>query len=183
MRTKNLFLTGRPGSGKSSIIQKIVDVVSSQGLDICGVLCPEIRIGGKRVGFKIIELRTRQEDILAHVELTNGPRVGKYRVNLVGVEKIVRGAMSLIDGSDIIVIDEVGPMEVTSQAFRAFVLKSLDSTKPVLGAIHMRTQSGFIGGIKRRSDVLLLHVQPEKREEMFQRVLDIVKDMLDIKVR
>ncbi len=46
-----------------------------------------------------------------------GPRVGHYRVNLDDLEKISLSAFETALARDLIVVDEVGPMELQSNKF------------------------------------------------------------------
>jgi hypothetical protein len=50
---KNFLLTGRPGSGKSTVIGRTVELLRERGVRVGGVVCPEVREGGGRVGFWI----------------------------------------------------------------------------------------------------------------------------------
>lgn len=70
----NIFVTGKPQTGKTTLLQQIVEELD---LDAGGIICPEIRNKGKRQGFKIVNLATEEEGILAHVDQERGSRVSK----------------------------------------------------------------------------------------------------------
>jgi nucleoside-triphosphatase len=176
---KNFLLTGRPGSGKSTIIQQLVANLKKQGVKVGGLFCPEIRGPSGRLGFKIIELMSGEERILAYVGQT-GPKVGKYGVNLNNLDEMSRKALETLPQAEVVVIDEIGPMEVRSSLFCDFVRKCLDSNKPVLSAIHKRTESGFIGEIKRRKDVMIFEITPEKRKEILEELREKIEALLNL---
>ncbi|MEM2535904.1 MAG: NTPase [Candidatus Hadarchaeales archaeon] len=158
---KNFLLTGRPGSGKSTVISKTVSLLREKGVKVGGIYCPEVREGGRRVGFEIRDLMTGERGILAHVDLQTEPHVGKYGVNLETLERMGReGIRRALEGAEVVVVDEIGPMEVLSKGFREAVLQALSSPLPVLAAVHFKTQGGFIGEVKKRKDVKLLEVSP-----------------------
>jgi Predicted nucleotide kinase len=66
-----------------------------------------------------------------------GPRVGSYTVNLEDIEIIAVQALErAYNNADLIVIDEIGTMELFSQSFRNIVGKILKSNKNCLSTIH-----------------------------------------------
>src|SRR5215510_13063001 len=108
-RTKpRILITGSPGSGKSTLMAKLIKDVHARR--IAGLSTPEIRRSGNRTGFKMIDLASGQEEILASTS-GSGPKVGKYHVNVDGVDRIVEQIQASLDTADFIFIDEIGKME------------------------------------------------------------------------
>lgn len=177
--SKNFLITGPPRSGKSTVIKKALSALDSKGLKAGGIYCPEIRENGKRVGFKIVDIMTGNSKILAHVEQPEGPKVSKYRVNVPNVDSMSKNAISrALDEAEIIVIDEIAPMEVHSEEFRRQVKKVLDSQNPVIAAIHRRSSSGFIGRVKKRPDSKIIKVTEENREGLPSKLESLVQNAL-----
>ncbi|MBS7635277.1 NTPase [Candidatus Bathyarchaeota archaeon] len=174
-----MFLTGPPRIGKTTIVLKVAEELRDMGLKVGGMISQETREGGVRVGFKIVDLETGVEGILAHINRRSGPPVGKYRVCLEDLENVgVKAILNACKGSDLIVIDEVGPMELHSEAFRKAVLEALNSGKTSLGTIHYRASSPFIDAIRKRRDIKIIEVTYGNRDglsktiakEIFKRV-------------
>ncbi|MCX8204612.1 MAG: NTPase [Candidatus Nezhaarchaeota archaeon] len=168
-----LFVTGPPGSGKTTLVMKAAEELRRRGLRVGGMVSREIRRGGVRWGFEIVDLGTGRTGILASVDQPSGPSVGKYRVNLsdlesVGVESICRA----IEACDVVVIDEVGPMELFSERFKQAVREALRSRKLVLGTIHFKARGGLIDEIKRSRSVVLVTVTSSNREEASRRLVE-----------
>lgn len=160
----NFLITGRPGSGKTSVIERAMSILRERGLRAGGLYCPEIREGGVRLGFKIIDIMTGEERVLAHVQQREGPQVSKYRVNVKNVDEMSEAAIQRALGkADFVVIDEIAPMELHSEGFKRSVLAALESPKPLLAVVHQRTRSGFIGEVKSRSDAEVFEITPESR--------------------
>ena len=111
-------MTGEPGCGKTTVIRKISEILTVKGMKPGGVISGEIRRSGLRIGFSLEDLMTQERGILAHVDQKEGPRVGKYRVNLPDIQRVgvsaIRRAMT---DADVIIVDELGPMELYSIAF------------------------------------------------------------------
>lgn len=164
-RQNHIFLTGRPRIGKTTVILKCISEVKEAGLRIGGMISQEIREEGVRVGFKIVDLKTGEEGILAHINQKSGPSIGKYKICLEDLDRIgVKAILEACKEADLIVIDEVGPMELYSKAFRKAVLEALNSGRMVLGTIHYRAREHLIDAIKSREDVELLEVRYENRK-------------------
>ncbi len=139
-------------------------ILRERGFRAGGLYCPEIREGGVRAGFKIIDIMTGEERILAHVRQREGPQVSKYRVNVGNVDELSEAAIGrALREADFVVIDEIAPMELYSEGFRRAVRTAFDSPKPLLAIIHQRTTTGFIGDVKSRPDIMIFEVAPKTR--------------------
>lgn len=160
MHIKNILVTGKPGCGKTTIIKRIIEELK---LDAGGFYTEEIRIGGKRVGFKIITLDGKKS-ILAHVDIESPYRVSKYGVNLEGLEKVgVESIWRALEEKDVVVIDEIGKMELFSNRFKEAVNTALNSDKITIATILL-APNPYTDKIKRRKDVKLFYISPENRE-------------------
>jgi nucleoside-triphosphatase len=107
-----LFLTGAPGVGKTTVLRRVL--ASYRGLPLQGFLTDEIRAGKERVGFRIVSLDGRAER-LAHVDLVSPHRVGRYRVDVSAIERMVEATLGKPSFPEaVLVIDEIGKMECLS---------------------------------------------------------------------
>jgi nucleoside-triphosphatase len=156
----NILLTGYPGSGKTTVIIRLLTVGD---FDAGGFYTEEIRAGNTRTGFKIVTL-DGEEATLAEVGFPSKYRVGKYGVNVKGIEKVaVKALENALASKDLIIIDEIGKMECYSSEFRNVVIKCLDARAPVVATIAKRGDR-FIESIKDRTDVVIYKVTPATRD-------------------
>jgi nucleoside-triphosphatase len=91
--------------------------------------------------------------------------VGKYRVNITNLATL--GAGSLLraaDVADFIVIDEVGPMELTSPEFRKGVKACLASSKPMLVVLHESMKDPLMTEITGQPNNALVELTLHNRE-------------------
>jgi nucleoside-triphosphatase len=164
--TRIWLLTGPPGIGKSSLVSKVIFSVRSRGHGVGGCLTKEVRKGRERVGFKLTDLLSGNEVELASVSGL-GPRVGRYRVNITNLSTM--GAGSLLRAAEIadfIVIDEVGPMELTSPEFRRGVRASLATGKPMLIVLHESMKDPLMTEISGQPNSTLVELTLHNREQV-----------------
>jgi nucleoside-triphosphatase len=169
--TEKILLTGRASCGKTTLIKRVVNNLPRRP---GGFYTEEIRDGGTRVGFKIVTLDGEQA-VFAHVDLKTPQHLGKYRLDLSALERIGVGAVrQAIRARWIVVIDEIGPMEIRSAIFREAVNETLDSELPVLATIFARPLP-FTNAIKSRPDVTLIDVRPDNRERLVFELSDTIQ--------
>ena len=161
MKRKNILFTGPPRCGKSTLIHKIVQKIN---IPATGFFTREILEKGRRVGFSINTL-DQKKGVLAHERIKSRWRVGKYGVNLSDINRIAVPSMMPATSDELVVIDEIGKMECFSKLFKKTLEGVLDSNRPVIGSIAMKGDR-FIQKIKERSDVLLVTVTPQNRDEL-----------------
>ena len=157
---KNILLTGRPGIGKTTLIRKFVEVLDHH--NPVGFYTREIRTGGSRTGFELIDLR-HGGLTLSHVKFPGPPRVGKYGVDIDRFETYLRSRDFVGCREQLVIIDEIGKMECFSTLFVDMITRLLDSQKTVIATIA-RKGGGAISGIRRRSDIEMVDVSAANRD-------------------
>jgi nucleoside-triphosphatase len=163
-----LLLTGKPGTGKTALIK---EALARTGVKAGGFYTEEIRTGGVRQGFRIVTL-DGQEAILAHVSISSQYQVSKYGVDTDSLNRVgVSALLKALKESDLIVIDEIGKMELLSPRFKESVTQAINSGKKILGTIMLNPHP-FADEIKRHPEVELLPVTRDSRSEVTRRVLD-----------
>ncbi|MCS7366924.1 MAG: NTPase [archaeon YNP-WB-062] len=144
-----IVVTGRPGVGKSTICLKVIELLRGSGLRVGGVICPEIREGGVRVGFKVLDLMSGKSGLLAHVNIPSPVMVGKYYVQLKSFEDVLIDALnSALTDADVIVFDEIGPMELKSDVVLNFLSSIPKINKPILMVVHWKVVNNLRDLIK-----------------------------------
>ncbi len=165
------LLTGKPGTGKTSLIkQAIAGLEDKAG----GFYTEEIRSQGVRQGFRLVTLDGRSA-ILAHIDIHSPYRVSKYGVDIdsldeVGVSALERAAQQY----DLVIIDEIGKMELFSVEFRNSVSEIIDSGKKVLGTI-MFHPNPWADAIKRKPQVHLITVTRDNYHQVLEELLRWLK--------
>jgi nucleoside-triphosphatase THEP1 len=161
MENFKLFLTGPPGSGKTTVIQRIMERLR---VPASGFHTREIRREGRRVGFQIVTL-DGQKAVLAHRDIQGPFRVGAYGVDIENIERIAVASIINRPPGEILIIDEVGKMECLSAAFRQAVRSALEGPNPVVGSVGLRG-GGFMEEVRRWRDLRLIRVTSANRDEL-----------------
>jgi nucleoside-triphosphatase len=165
------LLTGGPGVGKTSLIKQAIGKAQGRA---GGFFTEEIRAGGVRQGFRIITLDGRSA-ILAHVDIESPYRVSKYGVDIEGLDEVgVAALREAIQVCDLVVIDEIGKMELFSPHFKEAVLAAINSNKRVLGTI-MLSSHPWADEIKRHPNVALITLSRMNRGQVLEQVLQWLK--------
>lgn len=139
-----LLVTGPPGCGKTTLCEKIIDRLKDR-FSIGGFVSREIRKGGGRSGFVLKDIRSGDEGILANVDGVSGPSVGRYRVNLSDLNRVGVGSInSGLRDCDLVIIDEIGPMELFSKEFVEAVKEAFSSDRHVIATIHFGTRNRLV---------------------------------------
>jgi nucleoside-triphosphatase len=159
-----LLVEGRPGSGKTTVVARLADLLAGRGLQIRGFVTHEVRERGRRVGFEI-ETVDGDRATLAHVSLPGPPRVGRYGVDLEAFERVALPAFAGSSRNDVVLIDELGKMELASDRFREAIARLLDTPVDVVATIHV-FRNPFTDQLKRRPDVELVRVTRVTRDEL-----------------
>jgi len=151
---------------------KTVNALKERGICVGGMISREVREGGTRVGFEILDLSSGRRGWLAHVNQKAGPRVGKYRVNIEDLNTVGAQAITeAVEKCEVIAIDEIGPMELFSERFKEAVRKALESHKLVLAVVHWKAQDALINEAKRREDAETTSVTLENRESLHKQII------------
>jgi len=161
--TQKILLTGHPGCGKTTLIKRVVNELA---LPAGGFYTEEIRERGQRVGFQIITLDGKTA-VLAHVDFKTPQRLGKYGLDLSGLETVgVAALREAVRARQLVVLDEIGPMELRSAIFRDVVNKAFDTSLPILATITARSFP-FTDALRKRSDVTVVEVRLDNRDQVF----------------
>jgi nucleoside-triphosphatase THEP1 len=163
----NIMLVGPPRIGKTSIIKAVISKLTDK---CAGFYTEEILERDERVGFQLVTL-AKKSCTLSHRDKSGHVHVGRYGVDLECVEEVgVTAIKKGIKAGKIIIIDEIGKMEILSRSFRLAVLDALDSQNAVLGTMLFKRQP-FCEKIRARKDVEVLEVTEGNREKLVEIIL------------
>ena len=157
---KNIFLTGAPSSGKTTVIKKIIKNLDRPAN---GFYTEEERIFGKRIGF-LMKTLDGKTGYLAHQDIVSDFHIRRYGVSIENIETIAVPSISNLN-DNIIILDEIGKMECFSQVFKQAATQALESPNTVIGTITFGG-GNFIQEIKKRNDTEIIEVTLKNRDQL-----------------
>ncbi len=171
-----LLITGHPGSGKTTLIQRLFDSLKDRlrGYLLLGFITQELRSQGYRTGFKIQWLHQRRELILARKsqEALGFPRVGSYEVFLHSIELTIENLQCYKghSGKKLWIIDEIGKMESLCVKFKDFIYSILESEDPMIASVGL-SNDPFLSKVRNCEKGVTVFLEPAYREYLFKRLL------------
>ncbi len=168
-------ITGLPGSGKTQTLLRIIQLLEHEGIKVGGVVTEPIVEKGRRTGFRIVDWLTKEEEVFAHESVKSRVRSGRYGVNVHALEDL--GTRALAEAradADVVVIDEVGKMEVDSDTFTQAIVETLDSSKSIVMTLHKKSRNPLLQDIRRRDELRLLEVTPVNKNLLAFKVVTLL---------
>ena len=143
-----LLVVGEPGSGKTSWCREYIDEQRKRGATVGGILCQAIEHQGHRVGSNALNLATGQEVPFARLSqrraFREGEVVGDYTISREGISFASGAIRRAVENScDLVVIDEVGPLELNGNGLISAVELALASAVNVLIVVRSSLREGL----------------------------------------
>ncbi len=170
-------ITGLPRSGKSAVMEKVLDMLTDERqreMTMRGIVREHPLLGGvrtepllengERLGYKVINIVTEEEGVIAHKSIDSRLRVLGYGLNMEELERVAIPAIQYaVDHCEVLVIDEIGKFSVESEAFVSAVRSALEVDMPTLLTLHKKSRHPLLQDIRRRDDGRILEVTPVNR--------------------
>ena len=168
-----LLIEARPGAGKTTALSRVAERLRDDGVALSGFLTREMRDGGRRVGFEI-ETFDGERGLLAHVDIAGPPRVGRYGVDLEEFERVALPALE--DPASVLLIDELGKMELASERFRSATSALLESDVPIVATVHT-FRHPFTDALKERAEVTTIRLTRANRDGLPEELAERIRNL------
>ncbi|HEV7449510.1 MAG TPA: nucleoside-triphosphatase [Candidatus Paceibacterota bacterium] len=166
---KNILITGKPKSGKSTLLRKLIGPIPYK----TGFVTDEIRGEHGRLGFEIVT-SIGAKSVLAHVDFAMPIKVSKYSVNIENLKAILPAVIDFLP-QDILYIDEIGQMQLYSTEFKNLVSKFFDAPNTCLATLSYVYNDEFTDLLRDRNDIILIDLVPDNRDKQEEFVTQLLK--------
>lgn len=168
-------ITGLPGAGKTYILKHVTRMLSDQNVTIGGMIDEKTSDGRHSTGMTVTNIRTGESAVFAIPGFESKVTLGNLGVDLSLFESVaIEAIKTACEECDLIVIDEVGRVEVESRAFVDAVNDALDVDKPMIITLHKKSRNPLLQDIRRRDDVRILEVTPTNRNLLPHKIMALM---------
>ncbi len=165
---RNIFITGKKGIGKSTLLEKVIEDVDCS----IGGFIQEKIFGEELSFFNVVSL----------YDLNDNYIIGSYDLKKRSLSPLIENfniiskniLLKSLYYRDLIVLDELGFMEEDSELFKETIYNILDSDKPVLGVLK-ECDTSFISKIKNRKDVYIIKIDENNRDSAKYEIFKMLK--------
>lgn len=165
----NLFLTAPSGTGKSTIIKKVINDLN---IELGGFEVKKCSTKNNKIYFDMISfIDKKSNNIIGECFKGKKPTSNIYTFENKGVEIL----NTSLKNRNLIILDEIGFLEENAENFKDSVRKILNSNKIVLGVLK-EFNSPFLNEIRNRPDIYFLPVTLKNRNQIPNHILSILKN-------
>lgn len=171
-----VLLTGTPGIGKTTLVKKICEVLTNKDIPVQGFYTEEVRQRNTRIGFDVVTFHGDRSPLARASEqnIVNVPRVGKYLVNLKSFEDLAIPVLNAsVSNKSVLVIDEIGKMEMFSTKFCNEVKSIFNRSRTILATIPV-APNAFVKHIQSLPMSKTFVVDYNNRNSLMEPIVDIL---------
>lgn len=171
-----VLISGPPRCGKSTLISNLINYYNLKGYKVHGFITPEVRVKNQRIGFDCTEISSGVNFKLARSgNYHTTHRLGKYHIFLDDFERLIEHFARLsLENVDIIIIDEIGKMELFSAKFHKFIYKVFQSDVNIIATIGQKIQDPIKNHLLNLPYVKLFYLKSGNKEILFDQLIKII---------
>jgi len=171
-----IIITGDIHQGKTTFTRKLISNLKKNNINIGGFIAPASFTGTKHSGFKLFDIATSEEyELCSDTKKKGWLNYGRYYFN---PDSIKKGNEILlhrnIDGKQLIIIDEIGPLEINDQGWSSSIENLCrESLIPQLWVVRR----GIIDSVIRKwntGDINIIDISQDTLIEAEDKIIKII---------
>ena len=177
VKSLKIGISGLFGMDKTESLLKIINMLNEENISVGGMLTEPIMEDNRIVGYQVMNWRTKEKAILAHLHLDTPVNIDGYFVDIDNLEEV--GVKAIEDAAlrdDVILVDEAGKMHVESQRFNEVVKAAMELDKPLILTFHKKSRNPLLQDVRRRDDIRIFELTEINKGILPHKVIELIKD-------
>jgi len=165
-----ILITGPPRCGKTTLVSQISSELKEMGKNTFGFITTEVKKGQKRIGFRAIDINSKNECWLSRkTNKKTQYMVGSYNVFVDEFEQFLKKCFenfSIDNSNNLIIIDEIGKMELYSKKFISVISEIFKSNNSILATIGQKLRHPIKEMLLQMKDIKLCNLNRNNFDEI-----------------
>ena len=172
-----LIISGEKGSGKSSLLNEMLNELNKKAVSFCGFIMKYRYINNKHIGYAIEHIPDKNEYVLAGDDVEDVCAIiGPYAFSAKCIDDTKKFVISEFDKSDIIIIDEYGPWEAMGGGWYDIFKDSREKLKPVIIVIRSQMIEDFLSFWNIKGDFQIQsNMEKSAQADIFNKFIASIK--------
>lgn len=177
VKSLKIGISGPLGMQKSETIKSIIEMLDEEDISVGGMLTEPIMEDNRQVGFQVMDWQTKEKAVFAHLDLDSPVEVKGYGVDLDSLDEVgVKAIKNAANNQDVVLIDEIGNMQVESEEFFETVKKILEIERPLIITFEKKSRNTLLQDLRGRDDVRMLELTDVNKDLLPYKVVDLLKE-------
>ncbi len=179
VKSLKIGISGPSGIRKSETIKTIIDMLDEEDISVGGMLTEPIMEDNRQMGYQVMNWQTKEKAVFAHLDLDSPVEVKGHGVDLDSLDEVgVKAIKDAANEKDVVLINEIGNMQVESELFSDTVRKVLEVDKPLIITFEKKSRNALLQDLRGRDDVRMLELTDVNKDLLPYKVVDLLKEEL-----
>jgi nucleoside-triphosphatase THEP1 len=129
-KQKVFIITGSTGQGKTTMVQKIIEILKGNKVSVGGFYSPKVIESDSIIGYDIVDISTNDRTIFLRLSGEDKlGKIGKFSIYPQGLQKgnsILNPTANV--NNEIVIIDEAGSLELEDQGWAASIQELIEAS-------------------------------------------------------
>ena len=180
VKSLKIGISGPFGIDKTDTLERIIEMLKEKEISVGGMITDPIMENNRRVGYQVMDWQSKEKAVFAHIALDLSEEVNGYGVDLDTLDEVgVKAIRKAAENNDVILVDEIGKMQVKSEKFNKTVKAAMEVDKPMILTFQKKSRNPLLQDIRRRDDVRMLELTDVNKDLLPYKVVDLIDEELN----